>query len=92
MSKPAINRKALDLLHIYTSHTFDISRLAGGAMKEARKQIVSALHGQRMPVSKSGISVIQRHFYLMSGISLEDCTCIRDREIKFAAWAKEAVK
>lgn len=85
---PAFNRKAFDLLHIYTAHTFDIDRLAGDANKEARRQIMSALMGEKMPVSKSGITIIEKHFYIMAGIKLADCSCIRDAEIKFAAWAK----
>lgn len=88
MSKPAINRKALNLLYIYTAHTFDINRLAGDANKENRRQIMSAIHGQRMPVSKSGIHAIACHFFLMAGSALDGFTCDRDRELKFAAWAK----
>lgn len=90
-NQPAINWKALDLLHIYTAQTFYFGRLCGDGMKEQRRQIMSALQGRKMPVSKSGVNAITRHFEVMAGDAIKGATCIRDAEIKFAAWAKEKI-
>jgi hypothetical protein len=88
VTTPAINRKAIDLLYIYTGQTFQIGKLYGDGMKEQRRQIMSALHGRRMPISKSGVEAIRRNFYLMAGSALHGWTCEADREKKFATWAK----
>ncbi len=87
----AINRKALELLYIYTAHTFDMDRLRGDSMKEQRRQILSALMGQRMPASKAGVSVITRHFYLMPGGVMDECQTDQQRQVRFTDWARVQV-
>lgn len=58
----------------------DVGRLAGPANRQTRQAVLYAMTGQRIPVAKCGITVIQETAWRMLGITeAGGCTAERER-------------
>lgn len=64
-----IPREAIKLLGTYTAGSFDVWALAGPAKASCRAHVMSALMGQKMPQSKSGVNAIIAAFYSRCSIT-----------------------
>ena len=81
-------KEALKMLGRQTRGYFVIHQMAGPHNADVRQKIMSILHGQKMPKAKCGVTVMEKAFIELSGIT--EYTCLADRNNKFEAWAKEA--
>lgn len=81
--------KATILLGFYTRGSFDIYGLAGPANGQARAKVLSALVGNKMPVSKSGITAIRSEFYSRAAIS---GGCDVEREDNFIEFCRALIE
>lgn len=92
MTTPNNILAALALLKVATRGHFIIGDLAGDRNAPTRQLIMGAIEGKKMAKAKCGITALETKFYAAAGITLRFCTCIADRESKFAAWAKEQIE
>ncbi len=84
--------EAVRLLGIYTAGRFDAWLLAGPAKASCRAHVMSALAGQRMPQSKSGVVAIRAELYRQSAIAgcdFSGCDCEALRERAFMAFCRQ---
>lgn len=56
-------KSAIYLLNIYTGGSFDVWSLAGSSKASCRAHVMSALHGKKMPQSKSGVNALQAELF-----------------------------
>lgn len=77
--------EAVRLLGAYTARQFDIWMLAGPAKASVRAHIMSALVGNRVPQSKSGVNALRDTFYTIAKPA-GDCPAVR--EDSFIAWCR----
>jgi hypothetical protein len=81
-------RVAVQLLGVFTRDRFQVDMLAGPANARNRVAVMSAMAGQRMPQSKSGITAIRAAMY--AALNIEgSCQAVRDDHFIAAARAME---